>query len=113
MPFNNKSWWQIICVKVIAAWDIEDSPTFVAAEMVMVFLIGQFEPTWFPRQINGMKPTVFVETFDVSVDGRDPQTGHIIGGPVEDFICGERAPGMSKDGPNGIALICFTTHREP
>jgi hypothetical protein len=54
-----------------------------------------------------------VKALDIAVDGSDSKTGHVIRGPIEDFICCERTSGVSEDCPNGIALICFTTHREP
>jgi hypothetical protein len=54
MAFDDESCWKMIVWKMVTAGNIEHTSTAITPEVVMMFLIGEFEPTWFSGQIHGV-----------------------------------------------------------
>ena len=58
----------------------------VALEMVVMLQVGQFVPSSGPGDLHDLEGPTFHQTFQVAIDGRDPDTGDRFGSNLPDLV---------------------------
>ena len=69
-----------------AAVNIVNLVAGVALEMVMMLQVGQLIPSSGPGNLHDLQGPTFNQTFEVAIDGRDPDTGDRFGSDLPDLV---------------------------
>jgi hypothetical protein len=78
--------------------------------MMMMGLRGSLIVRRLPGQLHLHEPSFFYESFNGTIDGRNPQTWRIYLRDLEHLLRTQRTTGFFDDAPDSPALACITFH---
>jgi len=92
------------------AFNFVHLPTGKALKVVMVGLRGSLIARWLTGKLNLGEPSFFDESFEGTIDRRNPQTWSVHLRDLEHLLGTQRAISFFDNAPNGPALASITFH---